>query len=286
MTPRAARAVATLATLVILAACSAPAPAIVPPARSSGSKAATPSPSGCTSRVSDFKLTFDYGASLPKADKLLIRRATETARTYYDIAVPACPDPSVVTHVVNGSQGNIAALATATDRGSSTVFVFAGGAWPTLTQPQKLQILLHEWYHVVQIPFRTCSQYTSECPYPTVHIPGWFSEGTAEYESVRAAATLGKAPFATEQAKRLAVARTYTSQPLQRLISLTSYEQYAVAFGAVDYLISKTSEQALRDFWPLIAKTGNFTKAFTQAFGMSPASFYAGFATYRANGFR
>ena len=273
-------------TLLTLAACSAPAPAIGPQPASSGSPAATPSASSCSARVSDFKLAFDYGAALATADKLLIHRATETARTYYDIAVPACPDPSVVTHVVNGSDGTIAALASATDRGSSTVFVFAGGAWPTLTQPQKLQILLHEWYHVVQIPFRTCSQYTSECPYPTVHIPGWFVEGTAEYESVRAAATLGKAPFAAERAKRLAVARTYTSKPLQRMISLTSYEEYTVAFGALDYLISQTSEQALRDFWPLIAKTGNFTKAFTQAFGMSPDALYAGFAKYRANGYR
>ncbi len=281
--PTAAFALGVLLTLV---ACAAPAPAIVPPSPSRGSTATTATPSGCTSRISDFKLTFDYGAALAEADRLLIHRATDTARTYYDIAVPACPDPSVVTHVVNGSNGNIAALAAPTDRGSSTVFVYAGGAWPTLTQPQKLQILLHEWYHVVQFPFRTCSQYTSECPYPTVHIPGWFVEGTAEYESVRAAATLGKAPFAAERAKRFAVARTYTSEPLQRMISLTSYEEYTVAFGAVDYLVSKTGEPALRDFWPLVAKTGNFTKAFTQAFGISPDTFYAGFAKYRANGYR
>ncbi len=62
------------------------------------------------------------------------------------------------------------------------------------------------------------------------------------------------------------------------MISLTGYEEYAVAFGAVDYLISKTGEPALRDFWPLVAKTGNLTKAFTRAFGMSPDTFYAGIA--------
>ncbi|MEA2580328.1 MAG: Peptidase superfamily [Actinomycetota bacterium] len=235
--------------------------------------------------MSDFKLTFDYGAGLPKADRELIHRATETARRFYEIRVPACPDPSVVTHVVNGSNGNIAALASPTDRGSSTVIVYAGGAWPLLTQPQKLQILLHEWYHVVQYPFRTCSQYSPECPVPTVHIPGWFIEGTAEFESVRAAATLGKAPFASERAKRLAIARTETSKPLQRMRVLQTFEEYTVAFGAVDYLISKSSDQALRTFWPLIARTGNFTKAFTRAFGMTPSDFYDGFAKYRQNGY-
>jgi len=119
-----------------------------------------------------------------------------------------------------------------------------------------------------------------------VHIPDWFVEGTAEYESVRAAATLGKAPFASERAKRLATARTGASKPLQRIYFLKTYEQYTVAFSAVDYLISGSSEQALRDFWPLIAQTGNFTKAFTKAFGMSPDDFYDGFATYRRNGYR
>jgi hypothetical protein len=271
--------------LLVLAACSGPGPTIgeLTP---SGPPPSTPKPAGCFSSVSDFKLTFDYGAGLPKADKLLIHRATETARHYYDIRVPACPDPSVVTHVVNGSNGNIAALASPTDRGSATVIVYAGGAWPTLTQPQKLQILLHEWYHVVQYPFRTCSQYSTECPVPTVHIPGWFIEGTAEFESVRAAATLGKAPFASERAERLDTARTETSKPLQRMRVLQTFQEYTVAFGAVDYLISKSGDQALRAFWPLIAETGNFTKAFTGAFAMTPSDFYDGFATYRQHGYR
>jgi hypothetical protein len=273
-----------LCGVIILAACTSSGPTIGD-LEPSGAPTASASASGCTSSVSDFKLTFDFGAGLPKADKELIHRATETAREYYDIQVPACPDPSVVTHVVNGSNSNIAALATFTDRGSATVFVYAGGAWPTLTQPQKLQILLHEWYHVVQFPFRTCSRYTSECPGPTVHIPDWFIEGTAEYESVRAAASLGKAPFGPARRKRLAVARTETSKPLQHMRYLSTYQQYTVAFGAVDYLLSNSSEQALRDFWPLIAHTGNFTKAFTTAFGISPGDFYAGFARYRAHGY-
>jgi hypothetical protein len=277
-----------LASLVFLAlvACSTPGPTIGELSPSGSPSVPTATPAGCLSSVSKFKLVFDYGAGLPKADKLLIHLATETARRYYDIPVPACPDPSVVTHVVNGSNGTIAALASPTDRGSATVFVFAGGAWPTLTQPQKTQILLHEWYHVVQFPFRTCSQYTPECPVPTVHIPDWFVEGTAEYESVRAAATLGKAPFTIERAKHLTAARTETAKPLQRMRVLTTYEQYAVAFGAVDYLIAGSGDEALRDFWPLIAQTGNFTKAFTTAFGKSPDDFYDGFATYRQHGYR
>lgn len=272
--------------LIVLIACSAPGPTIGDLHPSGNPGVPTSSPAACSSSVSDFKLTFDYGTGLPKPDKLLIHRVTETARRYYDIPVPACPDPSVVTHVVNGSDGTIAALASPTDRGSATVVVFAGGAWPLLTPPQKTQILLHEWYHVVQYPFRSCSQYASECPVPTVHIPDWFIEGTAEYESVRAAASLGKAPFSSERAKRLAVARTETAKPLERMRSLRTYEQYTVAFGGVDYLISKTSQQALRDFWPLIAETGNFTTAFTKAFGMPPKVFYDGFASYRQNGYR
>ena len=279
------RALALCVFLVFLACATSSGPKIGNLAPS-GPPRSTATPAGCYSRVSAFKLTFDYGAGLPDADRLLIRRATETARRYYDIPVPACPDPSVVTHVVNRSAGTLAALASPTDRGSATVFVFAGGTWPSLTQPQKEQILLHEWYHVVQYPFRTCSQYTSECPVPTVHIPGWFIEGTAEYESVRAAATLGKTSFASERAKRLSIARLETSTPLQRMRSLTTYEQYTVAFGAVDYLIWTTSEQALREFWPLIAQTGNFNKAFTTAFGMSPSDFYSGFAAYRQGGYR
>ncbi|MEP7059803.1 MAG: hypothetical protein ABI828_03645, partial [Actinomycetota bacterium] len=161
-----------------------------------------------------------------------------------------------------------------------------GGGWPLLRQRQKLQILLHEWYHVVQFPFRTCSQYASRCPVPTVHIPDWFIEGTAEYESVRAAATLGKAPFRAERAKRLAIAVFETSEALQRMRDLDTYAQYTVAFGAVDYLISKSSEQALRAFWPQIADTGNFTKAFTTAFEMTLGEFYRGFSRYRAHGYR
>lgn len=230
-------------------------------------------------------MTFDFGSGLPKADKLLIRRATATASRYYDIPVPACPDPSVVTHVVNGASGSIAALATPTDRGSATIFVFAGGAWPLLTPAQKVQILLHEWYHVVQFPFRSCSQYSSDCPIPTVHIPDWFIEGTAEYESVRAAATLGKTPFATERARRLAIARTETSKALQKMGTLENFSQYAVAFGAVDLLISSSGERALRAFWPLLASSGNFTSSFTKAFGTTPKGFYERFAVYRQHGY-
>jgi hypothetical protein len=67
---------------------------------------------------------------------------------------------------------------------------------------------------------------------------------------------------------------------------LKSYGQYTVAFGALDYLISRSNERALREFWPSIARTGNFTKAFTSAFGMSPQVFYGRFVAYRANGYR
>ena len=80
-------------------------------------------------------------------------------------------------------------------------------------------------------------------------------------------------------------------RPDARAIILTGYGNIATAvnavkLGAVDYLIWTTSEQALREFWPLIAQTGNFNKAFTTAFGMSPSDFYSGFAAYRQGGYR
>ena len=282
-----ALAAALTGSLVLAASCT-PAPRAAvsyPPAAS-----ASPTPAGaadvCRTNISDFKITFDFGHGLSAGDKALIRRATATARRYYNLPVPACAHPSVVTHVSNTSAGAVLAQAIGVDHGSSTVVVFTQGLWPTESAAQKLQVLLHEWYHVVQFPFRTCSQYMAGCPQPTVHIPYWFIEGTAEYESVRAATTLGRAPFAAERAKRLTVARTARSPSLERMGFLNSYQLYTVAFGAVDYLIAKTREAQLKAFWWDIADTGNWLTSFRKAFGMPAKDFYDAFAKYRANGYQ
>lgn len=155
------------------------------------------------------------------------------------------------------------------------------------------QVIFHEYFHVVQ---RSASPSTVDIEKDPVlkkkfFGPRWFSEGGADFMSLRAVADLrqrGELPlyegelddlnFHDEMVTKLDAAKA--SMLRYKNLSLKDAEvydpklsPYDIGPWAVAYLVHKTSPNVLMDtFYPNIAKLG-WVKTFKLAFGMNPAEF-------------
>ena len=162
------------------------------------------------------------------------------------------------------------------------------------------QTIFHEYFHVVQrsvIPRMADIEFD-----PVVRKrlfgPTWFSEGSAEFMSLRAVAELrqsGQLPiyegelddfvFHDLMVEKLDAAKA--SLLRYKNVSLSDADHYSVEISpydigtwAVAYLVHKTSPNVLLDvFYPNIAILG-WAKTFKLAFGMSPAEFEAEFMRF------
>jgi hypothetical protein len=159
--------------------------------------------------------------------------------------------------------------------------------------PYDQQLIFHEYFHVVQF---------SAVP-STVDIdndlairkkffgPAWFSEGSAEFMSLRAVSDLrlrGELPLYEGQLEDLSFHDAMVEKLDAAKASLLRYKNlklsdaaeydselspYNIGAWAIAYLVHKTSQNVLLDtFYPNIAKLG-WVKTFKLSFGMSPAEF-------------
>jgi hypothetical protein len=162
------------------------------------------------------------------------------------------------------------------------------------------QVIFHEYFHAVQ---RAASPSTADISKnlkvrKRLFGPRWFSEGGAEYMSLRAVSDLrlrGELPlyegdledlnFHDAMVIKLDAAKA--SLLRHKNLKLSDAEQmndklspYDIGAWAVAYLVNKTSPNVLLDtFYPNIARLG-WTKTFKLSFGMSPAEFEAEFMRF------
>ena len=162
------------------------------------------------------------------------------------------------------------------------------------------QIIFHEYFHVIQYSAFPSTVDIDNNPANDKKFfgPAWFSEGSAEFMSLRAVSDLrlrgelpvyegeiddlnfhdamvgkldaAKASLLRYKNLKLSDAAEYDSEP----------SPYNIGAWAIAYLVHKTSPNVLLDtFYPNIAKLG-WTKTFKLSFGMSPAQFETEFMKF------
>jgi hypothetical protein len=162
------------------------------------------------------------------------------------------------------------------------------------------QLIFHEYFHVIQYSAFPSTVDIDNNPANDKKFfgPAWFSEGSAEFMSLRAVSDLrlrgelpvyegeiddlnfhdamvgkldaAKASLLRYKNLKLSDAAEYDSEP----------SPYNIGAWAIAYLVHKTSPNVLLDtFYPNIAKLG-WTKTFKLSFGMSPAQFETEFMKF------
>jgi len=153
------------------------------------------------------------------------------------------------------------------------------------------QIIFHEYFHVVQ---RSASPSSIDIEYnPAIRKkffgPTWFSEGSAEFMSLRAVSDLrlrGELPIYEGELDDFSFHDAMVGKLDSAKASMLRYKNlklsdadgrseklspYDIGAWAIAYLVHKTSPNVLLDtFYPNISKLG-WVKTFKLSFGMSPA---------------
>jgi hypothetical protein len=228
------------------------------------------------------RLAFDR--RVPDLTAAEIRRDTAAARGAYPIRTPLCGRGLVRVVVSARARGDVAANTTSNGDGAFTIRIWTGGpSWQGAPAELRPLILLHEWYHVVQFSFLDCTVGTDPCV-PAPHVPLWLLEGSAQYEAERIGGAMGiGGGYAARRAIEIREAALVT-MPLRRLRRVTG-SGYALAFAAVELLVTRSGEPSLLRFWRLTRRTGRWRLAFRSAFGSSVGAFETEFERYRAAGF-
>ena len=155
------------------------------------------------------------------------------------------------------------------------------------------QLIFHEYFHVVQY---SAFPSTVDVEYdPVIHKkffgPAWFSEGSAEFMSLRAVSDLrlrGELPlyegelddFSFHDAMMGKLDSSKASMLRYKNLKLSDADgrseklsPYDIGAWGIAYLVHKTSPNILLDtFYPSIVELG-WAKTFKLAFGISPAEF-------------
>jgi hypothetical protein len=155
------------------------------------------------------------------------------------------------------------------------------------------QLIFHEYFHVIQYSAFPSTVDIDNNPANDKKFfgPAWFSEGSAEFMSLRAVSDLrlrGELPlyegelddlnFHDAMVGKLDAAKaTLLRYKNLKLSDAAVYDSelspYNIGAWAIAYLVHKTSPNVLLDtFYPNIAQLG-WAKTFKLAFGMSPAEF-------------
>ena len=162
------------------------------------------------------------------------------------------------------------------------------------------QLIFHEYFHVVQYSAfpNTVDIVNDPAKHKKFIGPAWFSEGSAEFMSLRAVSDLrlrGELPlyegelddlnFHDAMVGKLDAAKAsllrYKSLKLSdAAIYDSELSPYYIGAWAIAYLVHKTSANVLLDiFYPNIAQHG-WVKTFKLAFGLSPAHFEVEFMQF------
>ena len=152
--------------------------------------------------------------------------------------------------------------------------------------------LFHEYFHTVQ-NWLGVLRLQSEQPLDQSFVPRWLMEGCAEYLAVHAGAArklvdeAKRRSFVVEDANdvagRLSDLETGGGADFANAVNGGPGEAYSLGYLGCERLSqTRGPDSVLRAFWADRATSRDWVKAFTEAFGMSPAAFYADFEAYRA----
>ncbi len=169
-----------------------------------------------------------------------------------------------------GSPGNLCA-----NYGSSVVFARIGcisaGTYP------------HEYFHTLQEALRG---------YRRVDVPGWMIEGSASWAGELFLGVTSDEETVPEHLDRhlasdLAVLTTRDLPALEEVEEPSAFYPYggpgySLGFVAVDWLVDRSAEEGVIDFFRNLAVERTWHEAFEAAFGIATGDFYDAFEAYRA----
>jgi len=226
----------------------------------------------CVRSLSDFQVSYWRAGGIPRSAEALARRGTSLAVRAFDARIPSCEDRHVAVRLLPLSNSRYDALTRVAPTRFTIVIAARSEGWLGVPRSDRLITVLHEWYHVLQFAL------DSSC---RCHTPNWLVEGSAVYESYRAAATSGIADYGDLRRGDLFFASS-DETPISSLAkSPLTAPDYSVAFLAVELLVRLTRERALDRYWVDLAKMGAARSAFEDAFRMTPERFDALFGRYR-----
>jgi hypothetical protein len=152
---------------------------------------------------------------------------------------------------------------------------------------ERRHALFHEYDHTLQ-EWQAEVRFQSTVASERSFVPRWLVEGCAEYIAVQAGAARGFVDAARERAFVVAEVRR-TTEPLTDFESGGQAEflggsgaAYTAGWLGCERLAAHGTDDVTHRFWLAMAKARDWTVAFTDTFGRSPAAFYTDFERYRA----
>ncbi|HEX8100229.1 MAG TPA: hypothetical protein VF660_08525 [Actinomycetota bacterium] len=217
------------------------------------------------------KAEFHYAKRLLSADRAFVRKVSKQAISYYAIKTIDCIGRDAVDVWMDNTEGGkVLAFAT---YGEIHVFT-KSRAWQLAEEPERAQVLFHEWYHVLQ---RTLT--------PTRALPLWLVEGSAEWLGFDATVHFGYIDDMDLVRRYLARDAERPVRPIDKAQSLNP-GVYSLYFMGVDFLIHHHGGSArLRQFWKSARPGQSWKKPFRSVFHVDVAPFLKRFEEYRAAGF-
>ncbi len=179
--------------------------------------------------------------------------------------------------------------------GGQTAFATSGGhIWMYLGNYERVpedvrrETLFHEYFHTVQT-WQAEVRFQSEEPAERSFVPRWIVEGCAEYLAIKTGGRRGFSDAKLERAYVLGEA-AQTQEPLSAFETRGQAgfigggsEAYTVGWLGCERLDTSFGEEAVAHrFWLSMAKQRDWQKAFSEAFGITPAAFYKDFEAWRA----
>jgi len=156
-------------------------------------------------------------------------------------------------------------------------------------EDERRHALFHEYVHTLQ-EWLAEVQFQSEDPAARSFVPRWMVEGCAEYLAVQAGAKRGFLDADRQRAITVFRARRGAGAALSTLETAGqagflggSGEAYTLGWLACERLATAHGPDSVtRRFWVAMASKRDWQAAFVDAFGVSPAAFYADFDAFQA----
>lgn len=232
---------------------------------------ATQSPSPPRCEPTPVKANFKFTRSVPASDRSFVRKVSRQAISYFRLRTTHCVERDPVdVRVYAKEQGNLVGRA---HYGEIEVFA-ESPAWEAFTIGERAQVLLHEWYHVLQ---RTLST----APPP----PTWFFEGSAEWAAFDAAVQLGYFESMDYVREFLRFDARRPPAPLHRAKPVNP-GVYSLFFTGVDFLLNEYGgKKGLRLFWQRYKPGDSWKAVFRSVFKVKVSSFLEKYEAHRAAGF-
>ncbi|MCY4639468.1 MAG: hypothetical protein OXC94_03900 [Chloroflexi bacterium] len=159
-----------------------------------------------------------------------------------------------------------------------------GGVIFSLLECTALGTYLHEYFHILQ---RDLSAHRSGA------VPGWMIEGSASWTGdLFLGVTSGETTVADHldrhvenDVARLARHHLPALEEVEEWSAFYTFGEigYRLGFVAVDWLVDRSSEEAVIDFFRGLSEKPSWHEAFETAFGIASPDFYEAFAAYRAD---